>query len=276
MAFLLAVLTSVFYGVFDFAGGMATRRGPVLAVAAWANAAGLGLALCMAAVHHLAVGATLTLADFSWGLISGVAGVAGVVFYFLGLARGRMAVVAPVSAVTLALVPFLFGVVLGERHSLVSWLGVLVAMPALWLTVQERSRVGRPAMALFGLAAGLTFSVFFIGVAQISSEAGLWPLVSIKLGGLGSVAVLIALRRVPLALSPEARALALVAGGAVLANLTYLLAVQIGPFGLVAVASSFYPVVVAVLARIVDKQRISPHRMMGLALSVVALTLIVL
>jgi len=165
--------------------------------------------------------------------------VAGVVFYFLGLARGRMAVVAPVSAVTLALVPFLFGVALGERHSLVSWLGVLVAMPALWLTVQERSRVGRPAMALFGFAAGLTFSVFFIGVAQISSEAGLWPLVSIKLGGLGSVAVLMALRRVPLSLSPQARALALVAGGAVLANLTYLLAVQIGPFGLVAGASSF-------------------------------------
>ncbi len=276
MAFLLAVLTSVFYGVFDFAGGMATRRGPVLAVAAWANTAGLGLAFSIAAIHHLAVGATVTLADFSWGLISGVAGVAGVVFYFLGLARGRMAVVAPVSAVTLALVPFLFGVALGERHSLVSWLGVLVAMPALWLTVQERSRVGRPAMAFFGFAAGLTFSLFFIGVAQISSEAGLWPLVSIKLGGLASVAVLMALRRVPFWLPPEARALALVAGGAVLANLTYLLAVQIGPFGLVAVASSFYPVVVAVLARIVDKQRISPHRMMGLALSVVALTLIVL
>ena len=276
MAFLLAVLTSIFYGVFDFAGGMATRRGPVLAVAAWANMAGLGLALCIAAIHHVVVGATVTIADFSWGLISGVAGVAGVVFYFLGLARGRMAVVAPVSAVTLALVPFLFGVALGERHSLVSWLGVLVAMPALWLTVQERSRVGRPAMALFGLAAGLTFSVFFIGVAQISSEAGLWPLVSIKLGGLGSVGVLMGLRRSPFSLSPKARALALVAGGAVLANLTYLLAVQIGPFGLVAVASSFYPVVVAVLARIVDRQRISPHRMMGLALSVVALTLIVL
>ena len=276
MAFLLAVLTSIFYGVFDFAGGMATRRGPVLAVAAWANTAGLGLALCIAAIHHVVVGATVTIADFSWGLISGVAGVAGVVFYFLGLARGRMAVVAPVSAVTLALVPFLFGVALGERHSLVSWLGVLVAMPALWLTVQERSRVGRPAMALFGLAAGLTFSVFFIGVAQISSEAGLWPLVSIKLGGLGSVGVLMRLRRAPFSLSPEARALALVAGGAVLANLTYLLSVQIGPFGLVAVASSFYPVVVAVLARVVDHQRISPHRMMGLALSVVALTLIVL
>ena len=276
MAFLLAVLTSIFYGVFDFAGGIATRRGPVLAVAAWANMAGLGLAVCIAAVHHAVVGATVTLADFSWGLISGVAGVAGVVFYFLGLARGRMAVVAPVSAVTLALVPFLFGVMLGERHSLVSWLGVLVAIPALWLTVQERSRLGRPAMALFGFAAGLTFSLFFIGVAQISSEAGLWPLVTIKLGGLASVGVLMRLRRTPLSLSPRARALALVAGGAVLANLTYLLAVQIGPFGLVAVASSFYPVVVALLARIVDKQRISAHRMMGLVLSVVALTLIVL
>ena len=276
MAFLLAVLTSVFYGVFDFAGGMATRRAPVLAVAVWSNVAGLGLAFLIAAVHHLAVGATVTRADVAWGLVSGVAAGAGVVFYFLGLAKGRMAVVAPVSAVTLGLVPFLFGVAMGERHALVSWLGVLVAMPALWLTVHTRSRSVGPAMAKFGFAAGLTFSVFFIGVAQISSDAGLWPLVGIKLGGLVSVAVLVALRRVPLSLSPKARTLALVAGGSVLANLTYLLAVQIGPFGLVAVASSFYPVVVAVLARIVDKQKISPQRMMGLALSVVALSLIVL
>ena len=89
MAFLLAVLTSIFYGVFDFAGGMATRRGPVLAVAAWANMAGLGLALCIATIHHVVVGATVTIADFSWGLISGVAGVAGVVLLLPGTCQGQ-------------------------------------------------------------------------------------------------------------------------------------------------------------------------------------------
>ena len=43
MAILLAALTSVFYGVFDFAGGMATRRASVFAVAFWSNVMGLAL-----------------------------------------------------------------------------------------------------------------------------------------------------------------------------------------------------------------------------------------
>ena len=75
MAILLAGLTSILYGVFDFAGGMATRRAPVFAVAFWANVTGLGLALVIGAVHHILVGATATATDFVWGPISGVAGV---------------------------------------------------------------------------------------------------------------------------------------------------------------------------------------------------------
>ncbi len=276
MAILLAGLTAVLYGVFDFAGGIATRRAPVFAVAFWANLVGLGLALLISATHHVLVGATFTVADSIWGLISGVAGVTGVVFYFLGLARGRMAVVSPVSAVTLSLVPFLFGLVTGERYQLPAWMGVALAMPALWLTVASRQTGNRPAKAAYGVAAGLAFSVVFIGMGQISPEAGMWPLLTFKCGGLAVVSILVKARQVPLSIPRREFALAFVAGGSVIANLTYLVAVQIGPLGLVAVASSFYPGVVAVLAYFVDGERISPSRLTGLALSVTALAMIAL
>ncbi len=276
MAFLLAGLTAVLYGVFDFAGGLATRRVNVLVVAVWANIVGLGIALLVATIHHQVVGTSVTLPDLAWGAVSGVAGVTGAIFYFQGLAKGQMAVVAPVSAVTLALVPFLFGVATGDSHPVLAWMGVMAAIPALWLTVHTRSHQTRPGKALYGLAAGLAFSLFFIGLARISSEAGLWPLIAVKVGSLTSVGSLLILRRVPIRLPRQARLLAFLAGGTILANLTYLLAVQIGPFGLVAVVSSFYPIVIALMARIVEKEEISPYRMAGLTLSVLSLGLITL
>ena len=276
MAFVLAGLSSLLYGVCDFAGALASRRAHVLAVAFWANIVGLGIALLLAMIHHQVVGASVTLPDLAWGAVSGLAGVTGAIFYFLGLAKGQMAVVAPVSAVTLALVPFLFGVATGDRHPVLAWMGVMAAIPALWLTVHTRSHQTRPGKALYGLAAGLAFSLFFIGIARISPEAGLWPLITVKLGSLISVGSLLILRRVPIRLPRQARLLAFLAGGTILANLTYLLAVQIGPFGLVAVVSSFYPIVIAIMARIVEKEEISPYRMAGLTLSVLSLALITL
>lgn len=276
MAILLAFLTSVFYGVFDFTGAMTTRRVPVFTVAFWANISGLVLAVLIGAGHHLWNGAVFTLSDFAWGAVSGVAGVIGVLFYFEGLAKGRMAVVAPVSAITLSLVPFLFGLLTGERYALLSWIGVALAAPALWLTVATRRVQRGPAKAVLGLAAGLSFSLVFISMAQISPEAGLWPLVTFKIGSLATVMLWIRVKRVSLKTTGRERLMSFVAGGSVLANLTYLLAVQIGPLGLVAVVSSFYPGVVVLLAYLVFKERISATRLAGLALSLVAVSLIAL
>lgn len=274
MAFILAGVTSILYGLCDFAGGLASRRAPVLAVTLWANVVGLGIAVFVSLIHHLVFGATVTLADLAWGAGSGVTGVAALAMYFQGMAKGQMAVVAPVSAVTLAVVPLLFGVVTGERYELLSWVGVAVALPALWLTVREKKDQQRPGKGIYGLAAGLTFSLFLIGIAQTSPDAGLWPLVAVRVGGLCLLAALLGVTRVSPSLPAAARPLAFLAGGDILANLTYLLAVRIGPFGLVAVASSFYPVVIALLARIVEKEILSPTRVLGLTLSMVSLVLI--
>ena len=276
MAFVLAGLSSLLYGVCDFAGGLASRRAHVLAVAFWANMVGLGIAVFASVIHHQVVGDSVTLVDLAWGAASGVAGAAGVAFYFQGLAKGQMAVVAPVSAVTLAAIPFLFGVAIGERYPLAAWLGVVVALPALWLTVHKRNEQEGPGKAVYGLAAGLSFSLFNITIAQTSPEAGFWPVVTVKIATLACLGILMLIRRVQPGLPPQARALALFSGFYVLANLTYLLAVRIGPLGLVVVVVSFYPVVIALMARVVEKEKISPHRMVGLTLAIVSLTLIAL
>ena len=203
MAILLAALTSVFYGVFDFAGGMATRRASAFVVAFWSDFMGLVLSSLIAFVYHLVFGSGVTLSDLAWGALSGVAAVAGVVAYFEGLAKGQVAVVAPASAITVSLIPF-------------------------------------------------------------------------KCASLAAAGILVKTREVSLGLPRKSLLLALAAGGSVLANLTYLLAVRIGPLGLVAVASSLYPAVVAVMAFLVYREKAPPQRVAGLLLSLVALSLIAL
>ena len=274
MAFALAGLTALFYGSSHFAGALATRRASVLAVTFWANAVGLVLAVCAAVVHHIVVGDTVTFTDQAWSALCGVAGVVGVAFYLQGLAKGQMAVVAPVSAVTQAIVPFLFSVAVGEHHTVSAWVGVLLAIPALWLTVHRQKEQGRPGRAWYGLAAGLAFSLFFVAITQTSPEAGFWPLVTLRVSGLVLLGIFFLARRAAPAVPSEARPMALLSGGYILANLTYLLATRIGPFGLVTVTASFYPVVTSLLAAVVVKEKIPLQRMAGMALSVVSLALI--
>ncbi len=274
MAFTLAGLTALIYGSCHFAGGLATRRAPVLVVTFWANVVGLVIAAVIAGVHDHIAGATVTLADHAWSALTGLAGVAGVSFYLQGLAKGQMAVVAPVVAVTQAMVPFLFGLAVGERPTPTAWAGVLLAVPALWLTVRRHTQENKPGKALYGLAAGLGFSLFFIAIAQTSPEAGLWPLVTLRISGVVTVGALFLARGTAPMLPPRTRLLSLLSGGYILANLTYLLAIHIGPFGLVTVAVSFYPAVTVLLARLVQKESITARRLTGLALSVASLALI--
>jgi len=276
MAILLAGLTSIFYGVFDFAGGMATRRAPVFAVAFWSNIVALALSGLVAFLYHLAFGSAVSLSDLAWGAASGVAAVLGVVAYYEGLAKGKMAVVAPVSAITLSLIPFMFGFLTGERYALLPWIGVALAAPAMWLTVATRIREDRPGKAIYGLGAGVGFSLMFIGLAQVSGEAGMWPLISFRCAAVATSGVLVKARGIPLRMARKDLLLSFAAGGAILANLTYVLAVRIGPLGLVAVASSLYPAVVVVMAFLVYREKPAPRRVAGLLLSLGALSLIAL
>ena len=276
MAILLAGLTSIFYGVFDFAGGVATRRAPVFAVAFWSNIMALALSGVVGFLYHMAFGSAVSLSDLAWGAACGVAGVAGVVAYYEGLAKGQMAVVAPVSAITLSLIPFTFGLLTGEHYALLPWIGVALAGPAMWLTVATGIREDRPGKAIYGLGAGLGFSLVFIGLAQVSGDAGMWPLIPFRFAAAATAGVLVGARRIPFRMARKDLLLSFAAGGAILANLTYVLAVRIGPLGLVAVVSALYPAVVVVMAFLVYRERPAPRRIVGLVLSLGALSLIAL
>ena len=124
-----ALSSAVAYGFGDFAGGLATRKTPVVRVTAVAQVAGLAVLLLAA----LLVPGQVSGAALGFGAVAGVGGMLGLLLYMRGLAVGPMGVVAPLSAVVGAGLPLVAGVLGGERPGVVGWLALAVALVAIGL-----------------------------------------------------------------------------------------------------------------------------------------------
>ena len=194
MAVLLSLLAALSYGLADFCGGMASKRASAWGVALVASATGAVLVLAAT----LVLGGEPTAADLWWGAAAGVGNGFGTAFLYRGLSSGRMGVVAPVSGVGAAVIPVAVGVLLGERPDPLVWVGILLALPAIWLVARDPS--GSPAAApggvVDGALAGLGFGFLFVALAQVGDDAGLLPLaVNQVVAGVVIVLVATALRQ---------------------------------------------------------------------------------
>jgi drug/metabolite transporter (DMT)-like permease len=275
----LALVAAVTYGVSDFVGGLASRRDRAVLVLMISYPVGI---LLMAALLPVVPG-RLDQATLAWGTAAGLAGAAGVVLLYLGLAAGPMAVVAPLTALASAVVPVGFGIAFGERPPALAYLGVLLALLAVVL-VSRGTEDGDPARArvtarsvVAALVAGAGFGLYFVLVSRAPDGSGAWPLVVSRTAA--SVAMLAAATAAGLLRRPASGVtlLALVAGALdAAANAAYLLAVRHGLLALVAVLIALYPAATILLATAVLRERTGPAQRVGLAVAGASVALIAL
>ena len=278
MGILLALAAALLYGGSDFGGGLASRRLGSLRVSVVGSAAATVLTW---ATLILVGGPGPSLRAVAWGLASGLAGGAGTLVLYRGLARGQMSVVGPLSAVGAAVVPVAAGVALGERPSLLSVAGVLVALPAIVLVAASGSVRGKlgatPKGLLDGLAAGLAFGILFIGLAQAGRNAGLWPVASEQTGALLVTLAVAVKTREPLRIPLRAAGLPVLVGASgMAATLAYFYATHFSMLAIAAVLVSLYPGVTVLLARTLLHERFTPAQRAGLGLCALAIAAIAL
>jgi drug/metabolite transporter (DMT)-like permease len=270
---LLSLCSAVAYGISDFAGGLLSRRASVWAVAATSQATATILAVGAAAGGAGALGPAALL----WGALAGVGCGAGNVFIYRGLAEGRMAVVAPLSAIASAGLPVLLGLATGERPGAVPVIGVLAALPAIWLVSagEAAPRGAARGDVANGLLAGLGFGVQFSALGQIPQGAGLAPLAVSQV--VSVAAIVLAASALSARWWPRDRPsrLGVVPGVlAGVATLCFQLAAQRGLLAIAAVVASLYPAVTVLLAALVLRERIGRSQQAGLALAATAIALI--
>ena len=275
MAILLASFSALFYGVADYCGGRATRHATSAAVTVRGQLASVVLiGILLLADWETAPAAS----DWGWGLLAGLAGGAGLLAFYRAMASGAMTVTAPISAVVGAVVPVVFGFAQGERPGALAMVGIAIAVTSVALVSSSTSARHVEAswrMILMAMASGSCFGLIFVLLSHTSDEAGMWPLLGMRLSSIPTVLVVALVAKKSLAVPRSALVITLASGVLdTLSNGLYLLATRHGMLIIVAVVTALYPVSTVMLATSLDEERVSRSHLLGMVGAGVALVLV--
>ena len=279
MTIVFALAAAVLYGSADFLGGAVSRRTHVLSVLVVSAPAGVAVLLAAA----LVAGGPVGTAGLPWAAAAGVAGGAGLILFYAGLAAGPMRVVAPVSALVSTILPVGVAIAGGERPGPLVYLGGGLCLVATVLVSSEGIGRGQPGSRpaarglLLGVGGGLGFGLFFLFLRYAGASGVLWPSAVSRITGAmvvtGAMAWLggLAWRSVSPWLLGAAVASGLLDAGA---NVCYVAATRAGLFGIAVVLTSLYPGVTVLLARVVLGERMRLVQLGGLLLAVAGIALV--
>lgn len=270
---MLAALSAGVWGVADFSGGKASQRANPLLV----TVASQVLSIPVLLVCLLLVPGTPNAEDMLWGAVAGVAGLFGIVLLYRALSAGAMAVVAPTTAVTAAVVPLIVGLIVDASPGGLAIAGMVCAIVSIALVSLGPSDGGKVTTRLIGIAllAGAMFGVFFSLLGRASEEAGMWPLIAVRAASIGAGVIwLFAGTRPSLRMPRVALAWAVPAGTLdIIANALFMAAAARGHLSVVAALASLYPASTVLLALAVDRERLRAVQVAGLGLAATALIL---
>lgn len=263
-ALVLALMCAISYGVADFWGGLATRRGSIWKVLPVIVATGivtLGIAVPF-------LGATFSQGAIVAGVAAGISGTIGYIFIMYGLALGPMSVVAPISAVIGAIIPFAFGFISGETLSTTGFIGAGLAFVSIVLVSRSTEDATHPVTAkavIVAVIAGLGIAGYLLGLSGGPDDSGLAPVLVGRFVTAGFFIVIAIAKWHAIRDGAIDYKLALASGSLdVVGGTTFMLAARAGDLVLVAVVAALYPAFTVLLARFVLHERMERHQLIGL------------
>lgn len=273
MGSILAVLTACLYGSGDFLGGIASRRNSALQVLFASQTIGaVGLFVALPFFQPL-----FSWSDIAIGAAAGACGLVGLGLFYRCLAKGPMSVVASISALTAAIVPISWDLILGNVPSAKVFIGMGLGLVAIVL-VSMKSNEGDSELLTSSVAgalgAGLGFGMFFSILSYAGSDSAPWPIVS---GRLTAVLILVTASTIRKKEMMPTKSLPTVVGCAACdtgANLTLLLALSQDSLAPVALLSSLYPVTTIILARLFLGEDLYLRRVIGLIMAFCSVLLV--
>ncbi|HWH25709.1 MAG TPA: DMT family transporter [Pseudolysinimonas sp.] len=281
---ILGLSSALVYGAADFFGGIASTRIPAVKVVAGSGLIGLLVLIPASAL----TGGTWSNEVLLWGVLSGMAGSMGILTLYMALAIGPMSILSPLTAVMSAIVPLSWGLINGERLSLIGYAALGIALVAVVLVgfVPEKGAV-RPRLrgVLLAVLSGTLIGTLLILLDAAPDDAGLLPLTvnrmthAVILWTIVGVMALASRSRQPSERPAWRRVIPLIVAAGLAdstANILMVTGFRLGDLSVVAVLTALYPAGTIALAAIVLRERIAPVQWVGLVLALTAAALLAL
>lgn len=194
MTILLAVLAPIIIGFADHNGVNLTRRDQrPMTLVLWIYVSSVPFT----AIAALALGGSPAGADLAYGSLAGVFAATALLSLYRGYSVSGVGVVAPVAAVTGAVVPIGAATILSGFPSAVVQSGLVVGVAALWLIGFERSGtvVDRPGL-VYGTLAGVLFGMMSVMLGLTAEDSGIVPLLAARIVSVPLLLVILRARKV--------------------------------------------------------------------------------
>lgn len=276
MASLLALISSLLWGSADFEGGRLSKKHPPLAVLGVSQVLGLVFGLLLTLIsfnsHHD------LFADLGFiipGICAGLLGYCGLACLYAGLATGSMGVVSPISALS-AVIPLTYAIAHGEKLSVLTSIGVVLALAGVFCASGPELSSGlplRPLLLAVGAACGFGTALTFISIG--SQTSALMTMVMMRAATfVVTVGLAVKYRTIGSFAAVEFPGLIFMGVADFLANLLLGVACNNGSVAVAMVLGSFYPIATAVLAFRFLHERLHAVQYVGITLAVAGVALI--
>ncbi|MCX6441002.1 MAG: DMT family transporter [Actinobacteria bacterium] len=276
MASLLALISSLLWGSADFEGGRLSKKHPPLAVLGFSQVLGLVFGLLLTLIsfnsHHD------LFADLGFiipGICAGLLGYCGLACLYAGLATGSMGVVSPISALS-AVIPLTYAIAHGEKLSVLTSIGVVLALAGVFCASGPELSSGlplRPLLLAVGAACGFGTALTFISIG--SQTSALMTMVMMRAATfVVTVGLAVKYRTIGSFSAVEFPGLIFMGVADFLANLLLGVACNNGSVAVAMVLGSLYPIATAVLAFRFLHERLHAVQYVGITLAVAGVALI--
>ena len=273
---LLALISSLSWGLADFLGGLASRRTRVVRVLPVSYLSG---AVVVTLFSIFLIPGSLNNDSFVYGFFAAFFGVPAIALLYVALSRGPMGIVSPITALMAGFLPVITGLLRGNQVSGIGYLGMGFAALSVILVSQEQKSDTRQRITLstlfICLASGTLIGAYLTVLGLAPSNQGIWTSTVARWFGFIFVLGFFLIRFKAISKdeikNPFPWRLAIVGGiFDASANSIYQIATQKGVLAIVAVLASLYPAATAVLARYILHERLKLIQNIGVLLALAA------
>src|SRR6476646_7621535 len=194
----LALSASLTWGFADFFGPLKGRTLGTLRVLVYVQLGGLVVIALIIAIRGKGP------ADLGalYAIPAATSGTLGLYAYYRGMAVGAMSIVAPIAGIS-AGIPVIFGIITGDRPSLLQWLGIGAALGGVFLAAREPGRGGKVAAGVgLALLAAIGFGGYFPPMHAAGNADFWWAVLLFRMTSASVILAAAAVRRPALAVAP--------------------------------------------------------------------------